>query len=72
MLTRQEIIEYYGQQTNIDMSEFNYFYTFGLFRLAVIVQQIYKRDAQGTTTNPAFKSFGELAKILITQAQSEI
>jgi aminoglycoside phosphotransferase (APT) family kinase protein len=72
MMTRQEIIEYYGNKRNIDMTDFNYFYKFGLFRLAVIVQQIYKRYTQGTTTNPAFKNFGELAKILITQADSDI
>ena len=72
MMTRQEIIEYYGKQRNLDMTNFNYFYKFGLFRLAVIVQQIYKRYAQGKTTNPAFKTFGELAKILITQAETEL
>jgi aminoglycoside phosphotransferase (APT) family kinase protein len=70
MMTRQNIIDYYGQKTGTDMSNFNYFYKFGLFRLAVIVQQIYKRYAQGKTTNPAFKSFGEIAKILIKQATS--
>ena len=70
MMTRRNIIDYYGQRTGIDMSNFNYFYKFGLFRLAVIVQQIYKRYAQGKTTNPAFKSFGDIAKILIKQATS--
>lgn len=68
MLTRQEIIDYYGSKRNIDMKPFNYFYVFGLFRLAVIVQQIYKRYAQGKTTNPAFKPFGQIAKILIKQS----
>lgn len=69
MMSRQEIVDYYGQQTNTDMNNYNYFYTFGLFRLAVIVQQIYKRYAQGKTTNPSFKNFGKLAKILIQQAE---
>lgn len=70
MMTRQQIIEYYGKQRNIDVSNFDYFYVFGLFRLAVIVQQIYKRYDQGKTTNPAFSQFGEVAKVLIRQAQS--
>ena len=69
MMTRQQIIDYYGKQTNTDMSRFNYFYKFGLFRLAVIVQQIYQRYAQGKTTNPAFKHFGEIAKVLISRAE---
>jgi len=68
MMTRNEIVDYYGEQRNMDMTHFNYFYNFGLFRLAVIVQQIYKRYAQGKTTNPAFKLFGEIAKVLIGQA----
>ena len=72
MMTRAEIIEYYGKQRNINMDDFSYYYVFGLFRLAVIVQQIYKRYAQGKTTNPAFKQFGELAKVLISQAQKQI
>lgn len=72
MMTRAEIIEYYGKQRNINMDDFSYYYVFGLFRLAVIVQQIYKRYVQGKTTNPAFKQFGELAKVLITQAQNQI
>ena len=70
MMTRQQIIEYYAKMRNINTDDFHYFYVFGLFRLAVIVQQIYKRYALGKTTNPAFKNFGELAKILITKAET--
>lgn len=70
MMTRQQIIEYYAKKRNLNIDEFQYFYVFGLFRLAVIVQQIYKRYALGKTSNPAFKNFGEIAKILITKAES--
>ena len=72
MMTRQQIIEYYGEKRGINTDNFNYFYVFGLFRLAVIVQQIYKRYALGKTTNPAFAQFGEIAKILINKAQELI
>ena len=68
MMTRQQIIEYYAKKRNINIDEFQYFYVFGLFRLSVIVQQIYKRYVLGQTTNPAFKHFGEIAKILILKA----
>lgn len=68
MMTRQQIVEYYAQKRGIQIDEFNYYYVFGLFRLAVIVQQIYKRYAQGKTTNPAFAPLGEVAKVLITRA----
>ena len=66
MMTRQQIIEYYANKRNLNVDGFYYFYVFGLFRLAVIVQQIYKRFALGKTTNPAFKHFGHLANLLIS------
>lgn len=72
MMTRDEIIHYYGKKRQLNMNSFNYFYVFGLFRLAVIVQQIYKRYALGKTSNPAFAKFGELVKVLINQAESHI
>jgi len=71
MLTRQQIVRYYAEKRHIDISEFNYFYVFGLFRLAVIVQQIYKRYALGKTSNLAFKNFGDIAKVLIVQAEHQ-
>ena len=43
MMTRNEIVEYYCKKRNIQIDNFNYYYVFGLFRLAGIVQQIYKR-----------------------------
>lgn len=69
MMTRKEIVEYYGHKRNISLDNFDYYYIFGLFRLAVIVQQIYHRYAQGKTSNPAFKNFGQIAAVLIQQAQ---
>lgn len=72
MMTRKELVEYYLQKRNLTVDDFDYFYIFGLFRLAVIVQQIYQRYDAGKTTNPAFKSFGEIAKVLIQAAESRI
>ena len=69
MMTRKEIVAYYCDKRNISIDNFDYYYIFGLFRLAVIVQQIYYRYAQGKTSNPAFKNFGKLAAVLIQQAQ---
>ncbi len=54
MLTRQEIVTRYGEKTGRDMSNFVYYYCFGLFRLAVIAQQIYSRYFHGLTTNKRF------------------
>jgi aminoglycoside phosphotransferase (APT) family kinase protein len=54
MLTRQEIVTRYGKKTGKDMSNFAYYYCFGLFRLAVIAQQIYNRYFHGVTQNKRF------------------
>ena len=54
MLTRQEIADRYGEKTGRDMSNFAYYYCFGLFRLAVIAQQIYNRYSHGLNKNKRF------------------
>lgn len=64
MMTRNEIVEYYGRLTGIDMSGFDYYYCFGLFRLAVIAQQIYYRFYNGQTQDQRFKMLGFVVAIL--------
>ncbi|MEY9929658.1 aminoglycoside phosphotransferase (APT) family kinase protein [Catenulispora sp. GP43] len=68
MLTRAQIVAYYGERTGRDVAAWPFYETFGLFRLAVIVQQIYYRYFHGQTTNPAFKHFGFAAVFLRDQA----
>ncbi|UJJ30324.1 phosphotransferase family protein [Halopseudomonas maritima] len=57
MLTRQEVIDYYLEKTGMKAENWVFYEVFGLFRLAVIVQQIYYRYHHGQTDNPAFKRF---------------
>lgn len=53
-LTRQELIDRYGEKTGRDMSKFDFYFCFGLFRLAVIAQQIYNRFYHGITKDERF------------------
>ncbi len=53
-LTRREILDRYALKTGRDTSLFDFYYCFGLFRLAVIAQQIYNRYHQGITKNKRF------------------
>lgn len=55
MLTRQEVIDYYLENTDFDVEDFTFYEVYGLFRLAGIVQQIYYRYHHKQTDNPAFK-----------------
>jgi len=52
--TRRELIARYGEKTGRDLSNILFYYCFGLFKLAVIIQQIYYRYAQGHTRDPRF------------------
>ena len=57
MLTRREVVEYYAQETGRRTNNWAFYEVYGLFRLAVIAQQIYYRYQQGQTRNPAFRNF---------------
>lgn len=68
MLTRRELIERYLQISGREADGFDFYYAYGLFRLAVIVQQIYFRYVQGQTTNPRFRDFGLYCTVLSNAA----
>lgn len=68
MLTRNQVVAYYAQRTGRDTSAWPFYETFGVFRLAVIVQQIYYRYFHGQTTNPAFQHYVFAAGFLRDQA----
>lgn len=57
MMTREEIVQHYLKSTGIETNNWTFYEVFGLFRLAVIAQQIYYRYYHRQTRNPAFKNF---------------
>lgn len=57
MLTRREVVEYYLQRSGLRPADWRFYEVFGLFRLAVIIQQIYYRYHHRQTRNPAFRRF---------------
>ncbi|MGV6820971.1 MAG: phosphotransferase family protein [Parvularcula sp.] len=69
MMTRQEIVAFYSEKSGIKIDDFTFYYVFGLFRLAAIAQQIYRRYYEGATTNPAFKNLGHGAMGLCAYCQ---
>ncbi len=64
MLTRREVIAYYGEHTGWRPPDFTFYEVYGTFRLAGIVQQIYYRYHHRQTRNPAFKRFWLLVHYL--------
>lgn len=69
MLTRHQVVAYYGERTGVDVSHWRFYEIFGLFRLMVIIQQIYRRYALGQTTNPQFAGFGDAARYMGTRCR---
>jgi aminoglycoside phosphotransferase (APT) family kinase protein len=57
MLRRQEVVNYYLERTGLEADNWTFYEVFGLFRLAVIAQQIYYRYHHRQTDNPAFRHF---------------
>ena len=72
MPTREEFVERYLELSGRNCSDFTFYEVFGLFRLAVIIQQIWARYRAGQTTNPAFAGFGDAVNTLINRAEGKI
>ena len=72
MPTREEFVARYLQLSGRRCDDFTFYEVFGLFRLAVIIQQIWARYRAGQTTNPAFADFGNAVNTLINRAEGKI
>ncbi len=53
-LTRQGFLERYVQQSGRDVSNVLFFYVFGIFKNAVVIQQLYSRYKKGLTKDERF------------------
>jgi aminoglycoside phosphotransferase (APT) family kinase protein len=71
MLTRAEVVAHYCERTDIELTpaEWAFYEVFGLFRLAVILQQIYYRYFHKQTTNPRFRLFWFASHLLHRRAR---
>ncbi len=63
-LSRRELVERYGQTTGRDVSNMLFCYVCGLFKVAVIAQQIYARYVRGLTQDPRFAGFNQVVAAL--------
>lgn len=70
--TRSELLDYYSQRSGRDVRDPVFYYTYGLLKIAVIVQQIYARYQKGLTRDPRFAQLGALVKASGRLAQRAI
>lgn len=71
-LTRREAVQRYGERRKIDVSHMPYYYVFGLFKMAVVLQQIYHRYHVGQTQDARFASFDQVAELLFLTAKDRV
>ncbi len=57
MFTRREIVIRYCEARGIEQPNIAFYEVYGLFRLAAIIQQIYRRYHRRETSNPAFRHY---------------
>jgi aminoglycoside phosphotransferase (APT) family kinase protein len=57
--TREEIIETYRAKTNFDLTDITFYEVFAVFKLAVVIQQIFYRYFKGQTDDVRFARLDE-------------
>lgn len=66
-LGREEFVAAYEERSGRPVPNWEYYYAYGLFKLAVILQQIYVRWLSGLTTDQRFASLGRSVLALARQ-----
>jgi aminoglycoside phosphotransferase (APT) family kinase protein len=74
MWTRDQVVAHYCDRMGFQMTpeRWRFYEVFGLFRLAVIAQQIWYRYVQRQTTNEAYAVFGAAVGYLETRCRSRL
>jgi len=67
-LSKDEIVDQYAAATGFDLEHIRFYEGLALYRIAVIIEQIYARYAAGQTTDERFARFEPLAPILAAAA----
>ena len=62
--TRAEFAKLYAQKSGRSVDDLVFYYVYGLFKLAVIGQQIYKRYKSGFSKDPRFAHLNHVVRVL--------
>lgn len=63
-LTRRQLIDRYSEARGQAVSRPEFYYVFGLYKVSVIIQQIYARYKKGLTKDPRFAPLGHFVSLL--------
>ena len=67
-MTREEAVRRYAERGGRDVGRIGYYFVFGTFKVAVVLQQIYHRYHVGQTKDGRFEGFGAVAEALFNLA----
>jgi len=68
--TRDQFVDLYAKRSGRDVANIGYYEVLGVFKLAVILQQIYFRFHRGQTSDSRFRDFGDRVRGLVSMAVS--
>lgn len=63
-LTRRQLADRYAERTGQELPALTFYFVYGLYKLAVILQQIYYRWVKGHTQDPRFEHFDQMIELL--------
>jgi aminoglycoside phosphotransferase (APT) family kinase protein len=69
-LHKDEIVERYAARSGRDVTAIRWYETFALFKIAVVIQQIFFRYKRGQTDDARFANFGDRVTYLARQAET--
>ena len=67
-ITPSELVERYALRSGRDLTTLRFFEVFALFKIAVVIQQIYFRFVKGQTDDARFANFGDRVTYLARRA----
>ncbi len=67
-LTRREVAERYAERSGRSIADLRFYHAFGLFKTAVVVQQIFYRYRMGATQDARFAALGAGVRVLAREA----
>jgi len=70
--SRTELVESYSSKSGLKIDNLVFYYVYGLFKIAVIAQQIFYRYDKGLTTNEKFATLDQSCEFLCFMAQQAI
>ena len=69
-LTRRELVARYAERSGRSVEHIRFYHVLALYRVAVIIAQIYVRFHRGQTQDARFASFGDLIPVIAGHAQA--